>query len=364
MSLAITKSISFCTTCMNRVSHIKKTLLQNIYDNLDSDVEFVLIDYSSNDGLDEYIKSDLYRYIDEGRLTYYRTENHSNYSMSHSRNLAFKLAKGKILCNIDADNLTGRGFATYLLNQFSKHKNIFMSTHKASWVKNDVLGRIALKAEDFKALGGYDEKMKHYGFDDYDLINRLQMYGLRKLVIDDDKFLKAIPHSNAERILNWTNQTNLDKMLISYISPAKSKIFFLWKDLNCTMGTMVSYNNLKMLDNNTSVFNKYEFGIEEGKWIHGKWTDGKDHISFTSEDSLVIEMIVRAEDRFVTKNGDSFVWSKDLKLIEEAIFFFHQTSNRIIMEENLNTRRFKVNETGYGVDNVYKNFQSKYSVNL
>ena len=37
------KKIAFCITCMNRLSHIQQTLVQNMEDNwLPDDVEFIL----------------------------------------------------------------------------------------------------------------------------------------------------------------------------------------------------------------------------------------------------------------------------------------------------------------------------------
>ena len=49
--------ISFCTVCMNRLHHLKMTLQKNISDNRDySNLEFIILDYNSSDGLGEYIR--------------------------------------------------------------------------------------------------------------------------------------------------------------------------------------------------------------------------------------------------------------------------------------------------------------------
>lgn len=50
------KKISFCITCMNRFKHLQETLERNIHDNyLVDNVEFVVLDYNSEDGLDKWI---------------------------------------------------------------------------------------------------------------------------------------------------------------------------------------------------------------------------------------------------------------------------------------------------------------------
>ena len=49
--------ISFCITCMNRLEYLRKTLERNILDNLlEGQVEFVLLDYHSTDGLPEWVR--------------------------------------------------------------------------------------------------------------------------------------------------------------------------------------------------------------------------------------------------------------------------------------------------------------------
>ncbi|MFD2148711.1 glycosyltransferase family 2 protein [Mucilaginibacter antarcticus] len=71
--------ISFCTTCMNRLSHLKQTLKRNILDNEDyPNLEFILLDYNSTDGLKEYVRSELHTFITSKKLVYYRTEEPKN----------------------------------------------------------------------------------------------------------------------------------------------------------------------------------------------------------------------------------------------------------------------------------------------
>ena len=161
--------ISICTTCMGRVGDIQQTYEQNMEDNLDyPNVEFVLLNYNSQDDLDIWAFKNLLPYIRTGMLNYYRTTEPVYYSMTHSRNIAFKIASGDIVNNVDADHYTNPGFASYInaLANFYPAKPVFVKSRQ----KNR--GRLGMFKEDFMALGGYDESIESYGFDDHDLLMR------------------------------------------------------------------------------------------------------------------------------------------------------------------------------------------------
>ena len=77
------KQISFCITCMNRLKHLQETLEKNILDNfLVDEVEFVVLDYNSQDGLEEWIAQSMMKYIEMGILVYYRTTEPVHYLRS------------------------------------------------------------------------------------------------------------------------------------------------------------------------------------------------------------------------------------------------------------------------------------------
>jgi len=110
-------AISFCTTCMGRLYNLKETLPQNIEDNKAyPNLEFVILDYNSKDNLWEWMSRNMMDHILSGRVSYYRTTEPKYFSMSHSRNIAYKVAKGEIVNNLDADNYT-----VYKKNQTAEH---------------------------------------------------------------------------------------------------------------------------------------------------------------------------------------------------------------------------------------------------
>ncbi len=160
---------------MNRAKDLKITLPFNIKANQDySDLEFVLLDYSSTDDLVPWIKRYMMKHIESGKLVYYYLPDREYYDMCESRNIALRLATGDIVNNLDADNFTAdgipndRSFARWL-SENAVRKTIFVKSKQLSIIH----GRLGFwKDELFDLLGGYDEDLKGYGHDDQDLIER------------------------------------------------------------------------------------------------------------------------------------------------------------------------------------------------
>ena len=154
--------ISFCTVCMNRLHHLKKTLPKNIKDNRSyGNIEFVVLNYNSKDKLDEWIKTEMSEYIANGILKYIVTREPEHFLRSHSKNIAAKYATGDIVCNVDADNYIGKGFADYIHQKFKENKNSYLAVDRQT-ATMDCFGRICLLKDDFILLKGYDENMEGY----------------------------------------------------------------------------------------------------------------------------------------------------------------------------------------------------------
>ena len=181
--------ISICTTCMDRGFDLKKTLPKNIEDNKSyPHLEFVILDYNGKDQIGKWIEKNMMEHIESGRLAYYRTETPKFYSMTKSRNLAFKVATGEIVNNVDADNYVHKGFANYInaiANQFPE-KVIFAKG------KQLLRGRLGFWKDEFmNVLKGYDEKIEDYGRDDHDLYYRGLMAGFTLARFGGEYFSKT-----------------------------------------------------------------------------------------------------------------------------------------------------------------------------
>lgn len=169
--------ISLCTTCMNRLYTLRECLPKNIKDNEDyPNVEFLILDYNSADGLGDWVQKEMMQHIESGKLTYVRTTEPLFYSMTHSRNVAFKAASGDIVNSVDADNFVMPGFVSYV-NKLANECPV-----KAAFAKGKrfMHGRIGFYKNEFiELLGGYDEDIEDYGHDDHDLLRRSMELGFK-----------------------------------------------------------------------------------------------------------------------------------------------------------------------------------------
>ncbi len=358
----IEHTISFCTVCMNRLQHLKQTLHKNIQDNINyQKVEFVLLDYNSSDGLDLYVNNTFGEELRDGRLVCYKTFTPLYFNRSHSKNLAFRLANGDIICNVDADNFTGKEFACYINEVFNKRQNLFLSTCKAA--STDVVGRICMRKKDFLLVKGFDERMTCYGFEDLDLINRLEALGLRRGLISNSEYLEAVRHKGFDRISNEYLAMNLKYLFIRYITPSVSVFLFLLSNGAYIKGTLLD-NNFRNFHPKSlyQEINKHndEYSLLESNWEEGTWIQKNEEVRITSDfnSEILYFKKTRNLNTLIQKEGRlhrMFSEVTDYRLKEHAIFFYSLLRNKLIMRKNRLNSMFSVNSSGYGKAVVYKN---------
>ena len=187
--------LSFCTTCKGRLHHLAKTLPENIDGALlFENVEFVLLDYDSPDGLDRWVQANLRKHLESGKLSYFRIVDRVPYfKLSHAKNVAHLLALGEVVCNLDADNYISPLCIEAFLDLHQIDSQVITHGRRSSW------GRISLRKEHFLQLGGYEERLNGWGAEDQDLLARgVQVMGLKKASLS--RFDRAIRHGNDERI--------------------------------------------------------------------------------------------------------------------------------------------------------------------
>lgn len=195
-------TIVFCTTCKDRAQHVKQTLPVNLADN--PEAKIVLLDYCSPDDLLDYIKSAHMGDIESGRLVVYSYKNEGPFRMAHAKNMAHRLGileGGRVLVNVDADNLTGKGFAAYVAEKFQEDEIFLwakMIKEGAERLPRGISGRIAVSAEAFINAGGYDEKYHTWAPDDKDFNVRLRRLGYQAHEINK-KFLSGVLHNDKLR---------------------------------------------------------------------------------------------------------------------------------------------------------------------
>lgn len=184
--------LSFCTTCMNRSHHLKRTLAPNLENMIPfgSVVEWVIVNYNSQDDLDEFLKA----YVSltaSGRLTYYRTTAFPYFHHSHAKNLSHILSGGDYVMNLDADNFMDIDGISKILRRFYQAPDALIQ---------GLGGLIGLRKSHFLSIGGYDEDFHGWGHEDNDLVMRGKQSGLT--YFQSDWLSRRIEHSDEERVKN------------------------------------------------------------------------------------------------------------------------------------------------------------------
>lgn len=195
--------VSLCTTSMNRLHHIKETLVHNLNVSRHFEsVEFVLLDYNSTDSLESWIRDNLMSEIESGKLVYLKESEAKFFDASRSRNLSYLGSSGNIVCNVDADNFIHRDFAEYLYHEF-KNRDFPCLVHAIHSRDKNAWGRLAMKKRDFIAIGGYNETMNGYGGEDWDLFRRAKANAWQMVEMPAIFVNKIIHHSHYERMKNF-----------------------------------------------------------------------------------------------------------------------------------------------------------------
>lgn len=203
-------SIAFCTTVKGRTQHLRHTLPANLSDNASyRNARFIILDYGSQDGLLEYLKSNHRNDIAKGRVVVYSFRWTGPFRMAHAKNMAHRcglLEGAEILMNLDADGLTGPNFAHWISRQFNTYGfNILLQAMWNRWVDFDgrrewmaagpdgtlgppvpkgVNGRMGVTRNAFLKAGGYHERFEAWGPDDKDFNIRLRRLGYEPRLID------------------------------------------------------------------------------------------------------------------------------------------------------------------------------------
>jgi glycosyltransferase involved in cell wall biosynthesis len=152
--------ISVCTQIKNRLYQFSKTFLKNA-ETLKKyqDVEWIVVDCGSSDGLSEYIEEYLEKY---SFVKYYQAIDFK-YSIPIAKNFAVRFSSGDYVFNLDCDN--------YLDNILNEIKSTDQGVHCHEYLKG-THGRIGMSKEIFVKIGGYDENFFPAGVHDNDIMLR------------------------------------------------------------------------------------------------------------------------------------------------------------------------------------------------
>jgi Glycosyl transferase family 2 len=182
---------------MGRRHHLEQVYERSVKHALSyENVEFVLLDYGSRDGLLAWAEAELGAWLEQGIVRYFKTDDPVVFHMAHAKNAAHRLASGDILVNLDADNWFEPGFAEETASLFTRDARVIAGFGR---YQRGCMGRIAIRRADFLALGGYDEELKGWGYEDADLARRAVSSGIETRRLNQRHAL-ALQHSDEERM--------------------------------------------------------------------------------------------------------------------------------------------------------------------
>ena len=354
--------ISLCTVCMNRLHHLQKTLPKNIEDNLHyPGIEFVLLDYNSQDGLEDWVKSDLMSYIKAGKLVYYKTTEPDYFRMSHSKNIAHRVATGDIVCNVDADNYAGKGFAEFIRDKFQRNPNVYLVPEE-SLLNGDcgAGGRICLKKTDFINLRGYDESFDGWGYEDIDLRDRLKDQNIKEAYIDKAGLLQHIEHGNQDRV----RHEKMIGQIHSFFASRKGEQvegIFLYSDGTFDRGAILRRDALREQGNNA----EGPYLDLSGTLKNGSWKASDTGILLKYETGFAAEELPffnNNPNMLIARSGDDArlfmkVTSKDQ--LADAVFAYNYAKNFAKFFAYRKHKERLVNPNGFGSISLRKNFGPK-----
>ena len=340
--------ISLCISIKNRLHHLKETLPRHLKEVSGFSVEIVVLDYGSSDGLGKWLKDNFSDEITRGIINYYRIEAGEYFLRSHARNLAFRLAKGEVICNLDADNYFEGNFTSYIREQFEQDKNCFLWACDKKYSK-DLYGRLCFLKSDFTALSGFNEEMNAYGYEDLEFCERLKNLGRKAKLIEGEHFLKYLSHEEEDRLGQDHLFSEIEEIYLSYEGLDKTHVLLFLSDQKCYSGTLIKDSSV----------NEKKGILENTNWVKNTYVlnDQLDKIIISNLNQKEWMSLDKKKDHLINKNtGVNYQLITNPTLLEKI-------KNKIIMIENLslmNASRehaaIKVNGDGFGLGRVTKNF--------
>lgn len=164
--------------------------------------EILILDWSSSPPL---LPSVQLAAAEDPRVRLLRVEQEPQWVLSRAYNLAIRATSFDTIMRMDCDyTLDPRFVAAHNLDSsaspISKQPLFYAGNYQHARNENEVHlnGAVYIKRAHFLAIGGYDERIQTYGWDDEDLYTRLEQSGLRKHNISYDH-VTHVPHDDSDR---------------------------------------------------------------------------------------------------------------------------------------------------------------------
>jgi hypothetical protein len=216
---------------MDRLFHLEQTYLKSINNtNSYGNREFILLNYNSQDDIDNWVKLNLNKFIENNIVKYYKVLNQKYWCAAHAKNICYKQATGDILINLDSDNILCSNYCEYIIDLFIREDIIVASNSKDQFGNHGCCGMIACKKDHFYSVNGYDESFCiGWGLDDTNFQFRCRMKNNLNLIIQDVKYNLCVSHNNEIRtkncmIKNIQKTKHISELLLIKINSSKNYV--------------------------------------------------------------------------------------------------------------------------------------------
>jgi len=194
--------ISIIIPCKNRLKHLKRIIYKVI--NQTIKCEIVIVDMGCPQKTYNWVATHL-----KGQVVNTRMDVSDNYwNLSESRNFGYRNSTGDILVFIDADTVLNY----YFLEYTKLGENEFITGTMSP--PYNCCGCLMVSRKDFENVKGYNEELKGWGYEDFDIRERLEKTGLMRREFKRE-LIRSLDHANYLRnqfndfkTLDQTNNEN------------------------------------------------------------------------------------------------------------------------------------------------------------
>jgi glycosyltransferase involved in cell wall biosynthesis len=201
--------ISAITTCKGRLAHLQQTLPALMR----TGMEVVVVDYDCPDGAGAWVQA-TYRQARVVAVT-----ERPRFNLSAARNLGAAAASGEWLLFLDADVSVDPGLPAAIERDL--RPGVFLLADPRP---PELWGVLLVSRTYFDAVEGYDGVFEGWGAEDVDLVERLEIRGLRPGSFPGG-LLTSIPHGDAQRTqFHEIADTNLSASINGFYRIAKNNL--------------------------------------------------------------------------------------------------------------------------------------------
>lgn len=201
---------------MNRHVTLRKVLPE--WQKVANVSEILLVDWSSSPPLATVVDD---VGANDERVRVLRVEAEQRWVLSRAYNLGVRTASYDKIIRLDCDYILAPDFVA--MHDLGGGGKFYAGNYKRARNENEVHlnGAVVVRRQDFLRVGGYDERIQSYGWDDEELYGRLVDMGLEKKDVSY-KHLRHIPHDDGERAQKDVKfvqvEIDLNALLLKHVS--------------------------------------------------------------------------------------------------------------------------------------------------